>query len=67
MKNLVMTIELNPKGDKITCPAFGSHSSPAEYSTMGYIVSDPTSLAYQPKSREGVCSPEETCDIHTDR
>ena len=34
---------------------------------MGYIVSDPTSLAYQPKPREGVCSPEETCDFCTIR
>ena len=51
MKNLGMTIELDPKGDKITCPAFGLYSSPAEYSTMGHIVLDLTSLAYQPKSR----------------
>ena len=54
MKNLGMTIELDPKGDKITCPAFGLYSSPAEHSTMGHIVLDLTSLAYQPttKSRE---------------
>ena len=29
-KNWEMTIELNPKGDKITCPAFGQYSTPAE-------------------------------------
>ena len=67
MKKLGLTIELDPKGDKITCPAFGSYSSPVEYSAMGNIVLDLTSLAYQPKSREGVCSPEETCDFCTDR
>ena len=49
-----MTVELDPKGDTITCPAFGLYFSPAEYSTMGHIVLDLTSLAYQPttKSRE---------------
>ena len=52
-----MTIELDPKGDKITCPAFGLYSSPAEYSTMGHIVLDLTSLAYQPKSRERSAHP----------
>ena len=52
MNNLGMIIELDPKGDKITCPAFGLHSSPAECSTMGHIVLDLTSLTYQPKSRE---------------
>ena len=52
MKNLGTTIELDPKGDKITCPAFGLYSSPADYSTMGHIVLDLTSLACQPKSRE---------------
>ena len=52
MKNLGMTIELDPKGDKITCPAVGLHSSPAEYSTMGHVVLDWRSLAYQPKSSE---------------
>ena len=40
MKNLGMTIELNSKGEKITCPAFGLYASPAEYSTMGHIVLD---------------------------
>ena len=49
MKNSGMEIELDPKGDKITCPAFGLYSSPAEYSTMGHIVLDLTSLAYQTK------------------
>ena len=46
IKILGMTIELNPKGDNITCPAIGLYSSPAEYSTMGHIVLDLTSLAY---------------------
>ena len=57
MKNLGMTTELDPEGDKITCPAFGLYSSPAEYSTMGHIVVDLTSLAYQPKSRERSARP----------
>ena len=54
MKNLGETIELDPKGDKITCPAFGLYSSPAEHSTVGNIVLDLTNLAYQSttKSRE---------------
>ena len=54
MKNLGMTIELDPKGDNITFPAFRLYSSPAEYSTTGHILLDATSLAYQPttKSRE---------------
>ena len=30
MKNLGMTIELDPQGDKIACPAFGLHPSPVE-------------------------------------
>ena len=47
-----MTIEADPNGDKITCPAFGLHSSPAEYSTMGHVVLDLTSLTYLPKSHE---------------
>ena len=57
MKNLEMTIELDPKGDKITCPAFGMYSYPDEYSTVGHIVLDLTSLAYQPKSRERSAHP----------
>ena len=52
MKNVGISIELDPKGDNITCPAFGLYSSQAEYSTMGHIVLDLTSLAYQPKLRE---------------
>ena len=48
MKNLGMTLELDPKGDTITCPAFGLYSSPGDYSTMGRIVLDLTTLAYQP-------------------
>ena len=47
-----MTVELDPKGDKITCPAFGLYSSPAEYFTLEHIVLDLRSLAYQPKSSE---------------
>ena len=57
MKILGMTIELDPKGDNITCPAFGLYSSAAEYSIMGHIVLDLTSLAYQPKSRERSAHP----------
>ena len=52
MQNLGITLELDPKGAKITCPAVGLYSSPVEYSTMGHIALDLTSLAYQPKSRE---------------
>ena len=52
MKNLGMANELDPKGDKITCQAFGLHSSLAEYSAKEHIVLDLTSLAYHPKSRE---------------
>ena len=52
MKNLGMIVQLDPNGDKISCPAFDLYSSPAEYSTIGHIVLDLTSLAYHPKSRE---------------
>ena len=54
MRNLDMTIELDPQGGKITCPAFGLYSCPTEYSTIGHIVLDLTSITYQPttKSRE---------------
>ena len=51
MRNVGMTIELHPRGDKITCPAFGVFSSPAECSTMGHIVLDLTSLTYQPTTK----------------
>ena len=51
MRNLGMTIELDPQGDKITCPAFGVYSSPVEYSTMGHIVLDLTNLTYQPMTK----------------
>ena len=57
MKNLGTTIELDPKGDKLTCPAFGLYSSPVEYSTMAHIVSDLTSLAHRPKLRERSARP----------
>ena len=30
MKNVGTNHELDPKGDKIACPLFGLHSSPAE-------------------------------------
>ena len=57
MQNLGVTLELDPKGAKITCPAFGLYSSPVECSTMGHLVLDWTSLAYQPKSRERSARP----------
>ena len=50
MSNLGTTIELGPQGDKITCPAFGLFSSPAEYSN-GHITLDLTSLTYQPTTK----------------
>ena len=52
MKTLGMTLELDPKGAKMTCPYFHLFSSPIKYSTMGHIVLDLTSLAYKPKSQE---------------
>ena len=52
MQNLGITLELDPERAKITCPAFGLYSSPVEYCTMGPMVLDLTSRAYQPKSRE---------------
>ena len=54
MEKLGTTIELDPEKDKITCPAFGLYSCPAEYSTIGHIVLDITNVACQPttKSRE---------------
>ena len=52
MKNQGITLELDPKGAKITCPTFGLYSSPVEYASLGHIPLDLTSLAYQPKSRE---------------
>ena len=51
MRNFGMTIELDPQGDEITCPAFGLYSSPAEYSTMGHIVLDLTNLTHQPTTK----------------
>ena len=49
-----MPIELDPNGDKMTYPAFGLYSFPAEHSAMGHIVLDLMNLAYQSttKSRE---------------
>ena len=54
MKNMGKTIELDPKGDKLTCPAFGLYSSPSAHSTLRHVVLDLTNVAYQPttKSRE---------------
>ena len=52
-----MTFELDPKEDKITCPAFGLYSAPAEYSTMEHFVYDLTRPAYQRKSRERSAHP----------
>ena len=51
MRNLGMTLELDPEGGKTTCPVLGLFSSPAEYSTMGHIVLDLTSLTYQPTTK----------------
>ena len=52
MKNLDMTMELDPKGDKFTCPAFWP-CTPLQQSTPRWdIVLDLTSLACQPKSRD---------------
>ena len=55
MQYLGITLELAPKGAKITCPAFGLNSSPVEYTT--HIVLDLTSVPYQPKSRERSARP----------
>ena len=65
MKNLGTTIELDPRGDKITCPAFGLYSSPAENSTMGRIVLDLTCLVYQARLRERFTHPKRhvTCAL----
>ena len=60
MQDLGITLDLDPKGAKITCPAFGLYSSPIEYSTMGQSVLDLTRLAYQPKSRERSARPDKT-------
>ena len=59
MRHLGTTIELDPQGHKISCPAFGLFSSPAEYATLGYIVLDLRSLTYQPstKSSNRSCYP----------
>ena len=56
MRNLGMTIEQDPEGNKITCPAFGLFSSPPEYSIMGHIVLNLTSLTYQPTTKSSVRS-----------
>ena len=51
MINFGRTIELDPRGDKITCPALGLYSSPCEHSTMGHIVLDLPNLACQPTTK----------------
>ena len=52
MRNLDTTTELDPKGDKFTCPAFWP-CTPLQQSTPRWdIVLDLTSLACQPKSCE---------------
>ena len=61
MQNFGITLELDPRGAKITCPAFGLYSSPIEYSSMGHIVLDLTSLAYQPKLREQFARVSSSC------
>ena len=57
IENFGITFQLDPKGAKITCPAFGLYSFSVEYSTMGHIVLDLTSLASQPKSHERSARP----------
>ena len=57
MQNLGITLELDPKGAKITCPVFVLYCSPVEYSTMGHLVLDLTRLLYQSKSRERSARP----------
>ena len=52
-----MTMKLDPKGDKITCPVFGLYPAPAEYFTMEHIVLYLTSLGFQPMSRERSAHP----------
>ena len=46
-------------------PVFGLFSSPAEYSTMGHVVLDLTSLTYQPTTDSSDRSghPKETCNL----
>ena len=55
-RNLGTTVELDRQGDKMTCPAFGLFSSPAEYSTMGHVALDLTSLTYQPTTNSSARS-----------
>ena len=57
MQNWCIKLELDPKGARITCPAYGLYSSTVEYSTMGHIVLNLTSLAYPPKLRERSARP----------
>ena len=45
MKNRGATVELDPKGDTLTCPAFGMCLFSADCSTMDHLVLDFTSLA----------------------
>ena len=62
MKNLSTTIELDPKGDNITCPAIGLYSSPAEHSTMGQSVWTQRSLPISPDRVSDLLT-EETCNF----
>ena len=57
MKNLGITLELDPKGAKNYTSSFWLVLSPVEYSTMGDIVLDLSCPAYQPKSRERSARP----------
>ena len=57
MQNLGVTLQVDPEGVQSTCPAFGLYSSLVEYSTVGHIVLDMTSLAYHPKLREQSARP----------
>ena len=64
MKNFGTTIELDPKGDKITCPAFGLCSSPAEHSAMGHCVGiDESCVSANDQVAWATRSPKETCNL----
>ena len=45
MKNWGAIVELDPKGDTLTCPTFGMCPFSADCSTMDHLVLDFTSLA----------------------
>ena len=52
VENLGKIVELDPKRDKNQWAASGLYFSSIEYATMGHMVLDLTSLAYQPETRE---------------